>query len=78
MLDGEEGKKMTMKKMMVRERRAGLWHWGGEGAGVLSPPTEEAGGGVGAGGGLKWEEDSRRGGTLGLESAPPLTAPHLP
>lgn len=49
MLDGEEGKKMTMKKMMVRERRAGLWHWGGEGAGVLSPPTEEAGGWGGGG-----------------------------
>lgn len=42
-LNMEEEKKTMMKKMMVRERLAGLWHWGGEGAEVLSPPpTDEA------------------------------------
>ena len=51
-LDKEEEKKTLMKKMMVRKQLAGLWHQGGEGAEVLSPPTDEAGlgwGGVGRG-----------------------------
>ena len=41
-LDKEEEKKTLMKKMMGRTQLAGLWHQGGEGAEVLSPPTDEA------------------------------------
>lgn len=37
-----EGEKKTMvKKMMVQEPHADRWHWGGEAAEVLSPPTDE-------------------------------------
>lgn len=42
-LDKEEEKKTLIKKMMVRKQLAGLWHQGGEGAEVLSPPTDEVG-----------------------------------
>lgn len=43
MLEVEGEKKTMMKKMMVREPHADLWHWGGEGTEVLSPPADEMG-----------------------------------
>lgn len=39
--EGEGEKKTMMKKMMVWEPHPRLWHWGGEGAEVPSPPAEE-------------------------------------
>lgn len=43
MLEVEGEKKTMMKKMMVREPHADLWHWGGEGTEVQSPPADEMG-----------------------------------
>lgn len=66
-----EGEKKTMlKKMMVREPHADLWHWGGEEAEALSPPTDEMAG-------LRWAEDTRGARTCKLSLSSTSNCPPL-